>query len=118
MSQKTDLAVEPFVDVTGDYDREQGGERWIRRIDPKCWISVLHRRTGFRYMEWETAIVFIIEQGDDRDCMIIAGDRRKELATMPKEQLREWYAANIEGNRNSLETMLHEIKKQPTTERK
>ena len=107
-----------FVDVTDDYEREQDGERWLRRIDPKCWISALYRRTGFGWMEWETAIVFIIEEGsrpkrwgsDDRDCLIIGGDRREELATMPKEQLRDWYAANIDGNRNSMETVLHALK--------
>lgn len=104
-----------FVECTDDYEREQGGERWIRRIDPKCWISALYRRTGFGWMEWETAIVFVIEPGgrpkrwesDDRDCLIIAGDRREELAMMPKEQLRKWYDDNINGNRNSLETLLH-----------
>jgi hypothetical protein len=74
-----------FVDVSNDYQREQGEERWLRRIDPKCWISALHRRTGFGWMEWETAIVFVIEPGsrpkrwgsDDRDCLIIGGDRRE-----------------------------------------
>ena len=109
-----------FVECTEDYEREQGGERWIRRIDPKCWISVLHRRTGFGWMEWETALVFVIEPGsrpkrwesDDRDCLIIGGDRREELATMPKEQLRDWYAAHIDGNRNSMETVLHALKQQ------
>ncbi len=108
-----------FEEITNDYEREGGGERWIRRLDPKCWISVLHRLTGFGRLEWETAIVFIIEPGsrpkrwasDDRDCLIIAGDRRAELETMPKEQLRQWYASNIEGNRNSLETIIEEAKK-------
>lgn len=107
-----------WVEVSDAIDREYGGERWLRRIDDKCWISVLHRMTGFGYMEWETAIVFIIEPGsrpkrwesDDRECLIIAGDRREELAHMPKESLRDWYAANINENRNSLETMLHALK--------
>lgn len=109
-----------FVECTADYERENGGERWIRRIDPKCWISALYRRTGFGWMEWETALVFVIEPGsrpkrwesDDRDVLIIAGDRREELATMPKEQLRDWYAANIGGNRNSMETLIHALKQQ------
>lgn len=109
-----------FVECTDDYEREQGGERWIRRIDPKCWISALYRLTGFGWMEWETAIVFVIEPGsrpkrwesDDRDCLIIGGDRREELEAMPKEQLREWYAATIDGNRNSMETLLHALKQQ------
>jgi hypothetical protein len=107
-----------FVEITEDHEREQGGERWIRHIDPKCWISVLHRRTGFGYMEWETALVFKIEPGsrpkrwesDDRDCLIIRGDRRAELDDMPKEQLHQWYEDNINGNRNSMETLLEAIK--------
>lgn len=109
-----------FVECTNDFERERHEEQWIRRIDPKCWISVLYRRTGFGWMEWETALVFIIEPGsrpkrwesDDRDVLIIAGDRREELATMPKEQLRDWYAANIDGNRNSIETVIHALKQQ------
>lgn len=109
-----------FTELTDDYNRKEGGERWIRRIDPTCWISVLYRLTGFGWHEWETAIVFMIEPGsrpkrwesDDRDCLIIAGDRREELATMPKEQLRQWYWDNINGNRNSVETLLESIKSQ------
>ena len=108
-----------FVECTSDFESREGGERWIRHIDPKCWISVLCRRTGFGWREWETAIVFVLEPGsrpkrwdsDDRDCLIIAGDRREELAAMPKEHLRDWYAANIDGNRNSMETILHCAKK-------
>jgi hypothetical protein len=112
------LTQSSFVDVTDDYERSQGGERWLRQIDPRCWISVLLRRTGFGYMEWETAIVIKIDTGsrpkrwatDDRDCLIIAGDRREELAKMPKEQLREWHAAHIDGNRNSMDTVLNALK--------
>lgn len=107
-----------FEECTDDFERENGGERWIRRINPKCWISVLHRRTGFGWMEWETALVFVIEPGsrpkrwesDNCDVLIIAGDRREELATLPKDQLRDWYAANIEGNRNSMETILEALR--------
>lgn len=109
-----------FVEITADYERQQGGERWIRRIDEKCWISVLHRLTGFGFMEWETALVFVIEPGsrpkrwesDDRDCLIIAGDRREELEAMPKDQLRQWYQDNISGNRNAMETILAAAKSQ------
>jgi hypothetical protein len=109
-----------WVEVTDECEREQGGERWLRRIDPDCWISVLHRRTGFGWMEWETALVFRIEPGsrpkrwesDDRDVLIIAGDRREELAEMPKGELRGWYAANIEGNRNSMGAILHALRNQ------
>jgi hypothetical protein len=108
---------EIWMEVTSNYQLVQGEERWVRSIDPKCWISVLHRRTGFGYMEWETAIVFIIEPGsrqqryasDDRDCLIICGDWREELSTMPKEQLRDWYNKNIDGNRNTMETLLEAL---------
>jgi len=104
-----------FEDVTRPDQRDNGEERYFRKVSEKCWISVLYRRTGFGWYEWETAIVFIIEPGsrpkrwesDDRDCLIIAGDRRLELATMPEEQLRDWYAKNINGNRNSMETLLN-----------
>lgn len=96
-----------FIDVSTPEQTKQDEERWLRQIDPKCWISALYRLTGFGWYEWETAIVFINDTGDrqptweDRDCLIISGDRRKELATMPKEQLRQWYDDNIDGNRNS-----------------
>jgi len=107
-----------FVECTDDYEREQGGERWIRRLDDKCWISVLFRRTGFGWMEWETAIVFLIKPGsrqkrwesDDRDCLIIGGDWREDLKSLPKEQLRDWYNKNINGNRNSFETLIETLK--------
>lgn len=73
-------------------------------------------------MEWETAIVMLIEPGsrskrwesDDRDCLIIAGDRRAELAEVPEERLRSWYAENIGGNRNSMDTLLHTLKSDKT----
>jgi hypothetical protein len=105
-----------WKNVTSDFEREQGGERWMRTLDATCWISVLHRLTGFGYMEWETALVFLHEVKDrsrtwkDRDCLIIAGDRRDELDSMPKEELREWYAANIDGNRNSMETIIETLR--------
>lgn len=107
-----------FEDITSEYEKSEGGERWIRRIDSRCHISVLHRRTGFGYMEWETALVFTADTGDrkptskDVECLIIRGDRREELAAMPKEELRSWYKRNIEGNQNSMETLLSEIKRE------
>lgn len=103
-----------FVEVTSDQQLNNCEEHWLRRIDSKCWISVLCRLTGFGWMEWETAIVFLHETGDrqptwkDRDCLIITGDRREELATMPAEQLRAWYAAHIKGYRSSMETIFME----------
>lgn len=115
-----------FTECTSDFEREHDGERWIRRIDNNCWISALHRMTGFGYMEWETALMFVLSRDSEGkvtlgskniDCLIIAGDRREELNDMPKEKLREWYQANITGNRNSMETILEglreAIKEQP-----
>ena len=107
-----------FEDVTTAEQRQEAEERYLRRLSPKCWISALYRRTGFGWMEWETAIVMLIEPGsrpkrwesDDRDCLIIAGDRRAELADVPEERLRSWYAENIEGNRNSMESLLHALR--------
>jgi len=110
--------ISPWEECTDSFTRETGGERWIRKIDPTCWISVLHRLTGFGYMEWETAIVFKLEPGsrprrfgpDDLDVLIIRGDHRDTLATMPKEELRKWYESNIEGNRNSMESLIQSLK--------
>ena len=105
-------------EVTDAFDRESGGERWIRNVDETCWISVLHRMTGFGYMEWETAFVFLHEVKDrprtwqDRDCIIIIGDHRAELTRTPKEELRPWYDAHIDGNRNSCETLLFNLRKE------
>lgn len=107
-----------WEDVTSPDQRERDEERYLLRVDPTCWISALHRMTGFGYMEWETALVFLIEPGsrpkrwnsDDRDVLIIRGDWRDELTTVPKNQLRAWYAARIDGNRNSMETILHAMK--------
>ena len=100
--------------ATQDWRREEGGERWVRTIDDRCWISVLHRLTGFGYWEWETAIVFIIDEGsrpkrwesDDRDVLMLRGDWREELSDMPKEQLRQWYADRIDGNRTTMDALL------------
>lgn len=106
-----------WVEVTTAYQLEAGEERWVRLIDNSCWISVLHRMTGFGYMEWETALVFCVppEQrpaGKDCETLIIRGDWREELEGMPKEQLRDWYAAHIEGNRNSMDSILHALKQE------
>lgn len=97
-----------WIEVTDDFDRRSGGERWLRRLDDKNWISVLYRLTGFGYHEWETALCLTPDSRPQdwpswktHDCLIIAGDRREELERMPLEQLRAWYEANISGNKNS-----------------
>jgi hypothetical protein len=91
-------------DVTQDCLRDEGGERWLRAIDDECFITVLHRMTGFGYMEWETFIVF------RTDTLLIRGDWRDELAEMPKERLRSWYDENIGAEmRHALGVARHEI---------
>lgn len=72
--------------------------------------------TGFGYMEWETAICWHLpvvgrdRTWKDRKCLIIAGDRRDELAALVEDELAVWYYSNIEGHRNSMETLLEALK--------
>ena len=103
-----------FVEATTDWQEREHEERHVRLIDNRCWISVLHRLTGFGYWEWETAIVLVADVPEptykDREMLIIRGDWRSELDDMPKEQLRAWYAARIDGNRNSWDTFMRAIK--------
>lgn len=102
-----------FVEITTELQEREREERHVRIIDERCWISVLHRLTGFGYWEWETAIVFVADVPQpthkDREFLIIRGDWREELNDMPKEQLRAWYAARIDGNRNSWDTLMQVI---------
>ena len=104
-----------FQDVTTDWQQRENEERHLRVIDDRCWISVLHRLTGFGYFEWETAIVFVADVPEpthkDRELLMIRGDWRQELNDMPKERLRDWYAARIDGNRNSWDTLMAAIEK-------
>jgi len=107
-----------WKDVTSNRQKRDNEKQYLRQIDSKCWISVLYRKTGFGWPEWETALVFMLEpddrvrrgEWDDRDCLIIRGDWREELATMPKCELKEWYKSNINGNKNSIETLLEALK--------
>lgn len=100
---------EIWKDVTSQYQKDEGygEERWVRTVDENCWVSVLHRMTGFGYMEWETAIC--IRHDNDQKTNIIRGDRREELSTMNRDELLEWYCLNIDGNRNSMETILEAL---------
>ena len=100
-----------WQDVTTESQRLQRNEQYIRQVDHRCYISVLYRMTGFGFSEWETCIVDRDQPTRDLQYKIIRGDRRDELATMPKEKLAEWYAANIEGNRNSMDSFIDAIKK-------
>ena len=102
-----------FIEVTQDWQKVEHEERYVRQIDDKCWISVLYRLTGFGYREWETALVFVPDvetPTNRREVLIICGDWRHELNDMPKEQLRDWYAKNIDGNRNSMETFMEAVR--------
>lgn len=81
---------------TDEYD---GTERWAREIDPLTLISVIYRLHGAGFWHYETAIIFVhpvegrARKYKDADFLILDGDHREELDQMPKEQLREWYAA-------------------------
>jgi|FLOH01.1.fsa_nt_gi hypothetical protein len=105
-----------YVDVTSDYERAvgYGEERWVRTFDSRHWISVSYRMTGFGWMEWETALSIVADVPNptwkDRDCLIIAGDRREELEGVEPADWRQWYADRIDGHRNSFETVLEAIK--------
>jgi|TARA_R110000851_G_scaffold262793_1_gene415279 hypothetical protein len=115
MTQTTDNehsgATACYVDATSDDQRAEGGIRVVRTFDDRHWISVSYRRTGFGWMEWETALCIVADVPNptwkDRDCLIIAGDRRNELADIDPADWREWYAARIDGNRNSMEAILN-----------
>lgn len=102
-----------FVDVTSEWQSRDGERRFLRIIDDRCWVSALYRKTGFGWFEWETAIVFVMTDADSgpgsREVLIIGGEWRRELNDMPKEQLRDWYAANIDGNRNSMDTLMQSL---------
>lgn len=82
-------------------DDPYGTERWIRDIDPLTWISVIRRLSGLGWWHYETAIVFKhpvegrARTWKDQDFLVLFGDFREELDQLPKEQLREWYAAKI-----------------------
>ena len=91
------------IDEPKDHPAE---ERHVRTVSLNCWISVSHRLTGFGYLEWETAICFV----EPSSCNIIRGDRRKELSEMSETELMPWFRANIEGNRNSFDSIMEAMK--------
>lgn len=90
-----------FEEVTEEWDRRNGGERHIRRLSDKAWISVLFRMTGYGWMVWETAFVKIREDGDplkykrgkwdDRELLMVAGDYRDELNDLGEAEVRKWF---------------------------
>jgi hypothetical protein len=105
---------EIWVNVTESYQEQNREERWLRQVNDNCFVSVLYRLTGFGYREWETAIVIIrpikdLGEGKERDLLMIAGDRRSELETMDQQELVDWYYQNIEGNKNSFDTLIDNL---------
>lgn len=107
-----------FEDVSDEWDLKTGGERHIGWVSERFWVSVLHRLTGFGWWEWETAIVRIRADDDpekykhgkwdDRECLIVRGDYRKELEGKTEEQIMKWYDEHS-SERNSMETFLTAI---------
>lgn len=98
---------EIWENVTSDYQKSEGygEERWLRKVDDDCFVSVLHRMTGFGYMEWETAI----RVPSENIFYMICGDRRQELSNLNREELVVWYHDNITGNKNSMDTLLETL---------
>ena len=90
-----------WQDVSGAYEEDTGGERWLRELTPAAWISGLHRLTGFGYWEWETAFVRIRDDDDplkgargswdDREQIIVLGDHRQTLGEMSLEDVIAWF---------------------------
>lgn len=117
MSEKTTKS-ESFIDVTNKNQKDKGEKQWIRRIDDKSWIVVHYKLSGLGYMECTTTIIFTFEPGDhpeksgrhDGVYLMISGDWRDELESMPKDKLRDWYSQKIYENSNSTETVIEELK--------
>jgi hypothetical protein len=102
-----------FEDKTEDYNRSEGGERHVRTVNETCWISVLHRMTGFGYMEWETAVCFIdptTRKHVQGSPFIVRGDWRDELAEMQESQLRAWYDSKRGDNSVTFDAILDALK--------
>lgn len=102
-----------FEDRTEDYSRNEGGERHVRTVSENCWIGVLHRMTGFGYMEWETAICFTdptTRKHVEGSPFIVRGDWRDELANMPEGDLLQWYDGKIGDNPIMFDALLGALK--------
>lgn len=112
-----------FINRTEDYHREEGGERHVRTVSENCWVSVLHRRTGFGWMEWETAICMTFK-ADDLEVrrhvkgspFIVQGDWRKELETMPESELMAWYHSKREDKPTTFDAVIDQIKASEVTQ--
>ena len=91
-----------FVRVNGCGDEQ----RFVRIVSENTWVSVLYRRTGFGFSEWETAIC----TQEPRTCNIVLGDRREELADLNEDELMAWYDAH-KSETNSFDSIMRELKK-------
>ena len=111
-----------FEKIDCPHEEKFGGGRWARMISEDFWISVVHRMTGFGYMEWETAVCRIRDDGDplkfargkwdDRICEIIQGDHRDELSATSERETTAWASKNC-GYKNSFEIILSAIEDSP-----
>lgn len=102
-----------FEDVTAKWNVDDGGERHVRTIDDNCWISVLHRLTGFGYMEWETAICFRDPETKKHipgSPIMVRGDWRTELCDMPKDELMAWIAKTQPHHQISFDMVMNGIR--------
>jgi hypothetical protein len=102
------MSASTFEEVSDHWDKETGGERHIRKLSDRFWVSVLHRLTGFGWWEWETAIV-IVRDDSDRKVLIVRGDHRETLADKTEAEILDWYSEHSE-ERNSLETIINALK--------
>ena len=101
-----------FQDITDDYRRAQGGKHYIRTVTDNCWISVLHRWTGFGHMEWETALWFWDPEKQtyfEGSPFIVEGDWREELADMPESELPAWYVQKRVSNPTSFDQVMNHL---------
>ena len=102
-----------FKETTSDYNRNEGGERYVRTVSENCWISVLHRMTGFGFMEWETAICVVdpvLKKYVNGSPFIIRGDWREKLSDMPEQELMKWFHGNLDGNLTAFDSVLKVLK--------
>lgn len=102
-----------FEDVTTESQRRDGEERHVRSLSAFCWISVLHRRTGFGHMEWETAICFRDAETMDHvkgSPFLVKGDWRATLASVPEDRLMTWYESVAKDHQVSFDAIMETLR--------
>ena len=107
-----------WENVSGAWEEETGGEHWLMHLTYTSWVSVLYRRTGFGWMEWETAYVRMREESDplkyargswdDREQIIIAGDHRKAISELPIDQIPDYFR-NDSHTKNTMDQLLDSL---------